>query len=447
MQSDSLYVNGISDRGALAALGLLYGLALFSRISIALGQLCLVGLMVLLVATAWSRWNVVRRDPFLWLTVVFLVYVTLRAGFAVAERPGMAAEHLDGARRLWRSGFLPVAAVAYALARVRAPLVHVVGLLGALVVGIVISGLLDYHWADIGKEVGTRMTFGLGRISQAALALATLFLASSALAACLLAWRPRSRARAMGGTVAFLLALIALAGVIMNKTRSVWIGLMLGVICGIGYLVWIGVRERRTGARIGGAVLAGLVVLAAVLFHEPISERWGRVAPDIRSGVAALMEGDIERIEPGPIGDRIHWAVFGARLLADRPVVGYGPAESRYLLHEREDVPANIADKTTHFHNGLLDLALRLGGIGVLAVGAGAVWLLRAAFTWRRDDEDLASAYVVAFVLAWIVVLGLHQAGNHWFLDFDVTYLVALVGGTAHAGWLLAQGRGEAARG
>ena len=429
-----------------ATLVLLYGLAFCSHFSIALGQLCLVGLMITLLVTVHARWVEARRDPFLWVTVAFLAYLGIRTGLALDQRPDMLYEHLDGARRLFRSGLLPALAVAYGILRIRAPISHAVGLIGALVLGMVVSSLMEYEWSDVAQDIGTRMTFGLGMISHAALALATLFMASMTLGACLLTWKPRNRLRLLGGSVALLIATVSLMGLIQNRTRSVWIGVALAILCGVLYLLWIGIRERRTGARMSAVALLILVGTATTVFHEPIHTRWVKVAPHISDGAIALAEGRIDAIEPGPIGDRIHWAVFGARLLVDRPVLGYGPAESRYLRLERSDVPANIANKPTHFHNGLLDLALRLGGIGVVLLTSAGVWIVHAANQWRKLSQNLPVMFLSAFAISWLIVLGVHQAANHRFLDFNVTYMFALIAGIAHAGWLISRRAGDKPR-
>lgn len=438
---DKVRTGSALDRGAAAALALLYGTAFFSHFSVALGQICLLGLFVCcmlyiarLGTQAWS-------DPFVWLCAVFVVYVALRTGLAVLQRPDMAVDHIDGGRRLLRSGFLPALAVAYALIRSPRPAYHAIGVMIAVVAGILVSGALNFDPSNPASVVDSRATFGLGMISHAALVLATLFLMSVTIAARLLCQEPLSRARLLAGGLFMLLGLAALIGVIFNKTRSLWLGLALGMLCGVIYLVWLGVREHRNGLRAAATIMAVIAVASAALVHEPIQKRWEKAAPDIEEALTLLQGGDIDQLDAGPIGDRVHWAVFGARLLADRPILGYGPAESRYLRTERDDVPSNIADKPTHFHNGLMDLALRVGAIGVIVFAAGAAWLFRGASRWKNCADGPGGPFIAAFIITWVITLGVHQAGNHRFLDFNVAYIVAIVAGMAHAGWLVSRER------
>lgn len=427
---------------ASTALMFLYGLAFFSHFSVAMGQICMLGVFVCSVFHLWSTGKEVWRDPFLCLCAVFVVYVVMRTGLAVIERPDMVVDHMDGGRRLLRSSFLPSLAVAYVLARSPRPAFHATGVLIAIVAGMLVTGALNFDPANLMSVVRSRATFGLGMISHAALVLATLFLMSATIAARLICQpKPPSWPRLLFGMLFLLFGLAALVGVILNRTRSLWLGLAAGMVCAVFYLLWIGVRERRNGMRAGAMFLVIATVGSAVIVHEPIQKRWQKAAPDIKQAVALVQDGNIDQLEGGPIGDRVHWAVFGARLLAERPILGHGPAESRYLRTERDDVPPNIADKATHFHNGLLDLALRLGGIGVAIFALGVAWLLYGATRWRGCGNGSGEAFIAAFILAWLVTLGGHQAGNHRFLDFNVAYMVAIVAGIAHAGWVISRQR------
>lgn len=422
------------------ALALLYIFVSCSLFSITLGQIALVALLILFLVSATSHWNIVKSDPLVWITAVFIVYVAVRLALALIERPDMAGAQMEGARRLLRSGFVPVLVFSYALARISNPSKHVIGLLAALAIGLLVSALISFDWSLIADTIPARARLGLGMISYAGLALATIGLSAMTVAACCLTWRPFNRTTLRWGAIFLVLSAFAMMGVVLNNTRSVWIGVGVGLLGAIGYLVVCGLKNSRTSILLSvGAVLL-LSSGSVYVMSDSIQQRWSAAVSETRDGVSALIEGDIEEIPNGSVGARIHWAVFGARALADRPVIGYGPAESRYLRLERDDVPSNVENRTTHFHNGLLDLALRLGGVGVVLLALGATWVLRAADSWRRIEEQYSTIYVGAFVIAWIVLLGFHQAANHRFLDFEVAYLLASVGGIAHAGFLLARG-------
>lgn len=194
------------------------------------------------------------------------------------------------------------------------------------------------------------------------------------------------------------IALVTGAALLATFSRGAWIAV------GIAMLVLTAWVSRRV--RVAAAIAAGILLAAALVFAS------NRLL-DVLGGGSGSLRIDI-------------WS-SALRMIADRPLRGYGPDQfisnyaPRYIAPEAWDERF-----TAHAHNGVLDFWVRLGIIGG-AFAVVAIWLImRAAFRLARrelPENTLSGAATVA--LTAVVVHGL----------IDNAYFAHDL---AMSGWLLA---------
>ncbi len=200
---------------------------------------------------------------------------------------------------------------------------------------------------------------------------------------------------------AVIAALPLFAGLILNETRSSWLGFIAGVAV-LGLL-----RTRR--------LLIALVVLI-VLF--------GLFAPsDLRSRAATIFDPSMASNIT-----RIHMITTGWRMFLDRPITGFGDVDLRkyYVTYT---TPLDEAEGG-HLHNNFMMLLVTLGAVGFVVIMAIFVKIgligLKAARGIREDW--LTSNIAVGCFAAYI---GFHVNGLfEWnFGDQEIAILLwAMVG-------------------
>lgn len=266
---------------------------------------------------------------------------------------------------------------------------------GLLAAGIVSVGLALVQWLGLGPvgyvawiPPGDRPFANLGQPNH----LASLF------ALALLGGLWLYETHRISGKVFALVAAWLLVGLVMSRSRMVWV--VVFVVSG-GWLL----LHRRVTMRVKPKELLGFVALfvLGVLLWGPMSEAVGTVAP---VSIA-------ERVQAG--GGRLRiWSALVDALL-ESPWVGYGWSQvSR----------AGFAGSLDHYtgeamlrnsHNTLLDLLIWNGiPLGLLIVGGLVFWLVQQA---RQCDSARRG-----IVLAAVLVIAVHAT-----LEFPLEYLYFLI--------------------
>lgn len=390
-------------------------------------------LFIIFMQELWYRHKEVISDPLLWITVTFFILLFLRTVFAVFERPDLKIEHLDEARRWFRSGFLPVLVVAYAVARLPNPKWHAAWLLIAYALGILLPIIFKYDWSQLEGAVfeGHRTDFGIARVIQSALWVGCGAVAT-AVGGGIIAYRVRSDyLKWLCLTVAMLIMGLFLIALILTKTRTVWIGFVLGIaIAGLLLLYHVGWRNRQI--LIGGASGLVVILLVTVPFSDDIRDRWTNISGAIGEISRAVVMGNVSDLPSNSISIRLHYNVLGLELLAKRPMFGYGPAEPRYLRDEHPAPPKNVVGRDDHFHNGYLDFALRFGIVGLLMlIGLFACALYSASLWFSRDPPE--GRWIGVALVAVLIMIFVHQLANQRFNDFTFVYVFSLFAGISWA--------------
>lgn len=205
------------------------------------------------------------------------------------------------------------------------------------------------------------------------------------------------RGRALAAAVTLLMTVT----IVITFGRSAWIGALCGVLL-TAVLCARRVDSRRALIVAAGSVVVAAGVLAAagaiterlgVPFFGPVSQRLSSLA-DPGSGTG---------------GVRLHFYADTVRMVAQRPLVGYGPDTFGlvYPSHTTGDwTPGEIVDKA---HSDILQVAASQGELGA----AADVWLLvmlARMLLHKRNAPGVAA--VAGGVLAYQLAIQLNFA---WF--------------------------------
>lgn len=221
-------------------------------------------------------------------------------------------------------------------------------------------GLLFPRYID-DPSVGIHFDRARGPFAEAAaMGLALLGCAFACGVACM-TWRDR---RATG--LATAVGLLCLLGTLLTLTRAIWVATALSVV-----LVLLATRETRRFV-VPAAALAALLVVGAFA-----------VIPNL--GNRAQARADDDR----PLWDRRNANSAALRMIADRPLLGYGwgrfRTDSAPYYRQANDYPLTFIRDV---HNVYLVNAVELGLLG------GSLWALTfllavAGGVWSRGPPDL----------------------------------------------------------
>lgn len=237
-------------------------------------------------------------------------------------------------------------------------------------------------------------------------------------------------------------ALLGLGASVLSDTRGGWLVLPL-----LAFMVlWWGARARRAAwsARQLAQRLGIVVVLcAAIVALPPVHQRIAEAVHEY----ASWDRGDAA----SSVGQRLVLWQMSLQEVRVRPWVGIGGVEFRELLKDavaRGAVPQEIAT-LGHAHNELLDMLVKRGILGLLALLLFYVvpgWLFwRALRTSGEDESDAASTdrraaalcgltLIVGFVgFGLTQVLFAHNNGNLMYLLCVSLWLAACQPGRSAA--------------
>ncbi len=200
---------------------------------------------------------------------------------------------------------------------------------------------------------------------------------------------------------ALIAALPLFAGLILNQTRSSWLGFVAGIAV-LGIL-----RDRRLLIALGV-----IIVLFALFAPADLHERAASIFdPSMSSNIT-----------------RIHMISTGWRMFLDHPLTGFGDVDLRkyYVTYT---TPLDEAEGG-HLHNNIMQLLVTLGGIGFLVMMAIFVVIAMIGLkSARRARGDWLAANVALGSFA--AYIGFHVNGLfEWnFGDQEIAVLLwALVG-------------------
>jgi putative inorganic carbon (HCO3(-)) transporter len=182
---------------------------------------------------------------------------------------------------------------------------------------------------------------------------------------------------------------LCLAGIVLTYTRSVWIAAVVGVFGAL--LAFPDVRPKLAPAVVAAAVALGVATATVPGLSDKLSDRF---------------------TENGPVWVRQHTNAAALRMIAEKPVLGYGwrtfQRESGYFFRDIGET------KLTGFHEIAHNIFLvRVQEVGLLG---GALWFAALALAFgapvfRRATGELAlwqRGYVVVILAMVVVALFTH---------------------------------------
>ena len=382
------------------------------------------------ILDAGRVWSVARRSPLIWLSVISIVYILLRATGAVQTDPGSAHYHWNDALTLSALCLFPIVAWSVGARQHR-----ILIALGLALFGFVFARLEDLGTEWMGDEgwrilvqwLYSRDPMGLGSV----IALGQY---SSAAALGVVLMTPRVwnsiNTESLRWIVIFLwliLALFLMELVVMSQSRGAWIALA-AVTMAIIVSEWMQPTSKKRRADL--FLLTLVIIMMAVLGYlnrELITSRVTQESGTIKQ----VIKGDFGEVSARnkdggvrSVGVRVHMMRFGVDSWRENPVFGYGPGATPLLLREKEEVSMGIY---TDMHNIYLETLLRLGLVGAGLLLAGLCLIGYSA--WRACREGFLDRDVF-LVLAGAIALHLLVGFiNFRMLDQDWRFYWWLFGG------------------
>jgi O-antigen ligase len=361
-------------------------------------------------------WREAFRDRLLALSVAFFIFLVLRTFFAAMEFNSHIPLLIEGALKLFGTGFLLVYLVAFWLHRVRGKwdLVLIV-----IMAGFLVQILRNVEWGnlnamlDIFQTGMQRATFGFAT-NRLGLFSAIILLA------CLILYRPiwgsPSNAKAVHSSrIAFwaLMGSLSTGGVFFSQSRSAWLAAFLVIPLALAFQVF---RSHGTKLRRLVPHLLVAVLIAAGFFM---------------SNVTHILK---QRLSPGidevSVSARLSLYEIAWDNWKRHPIIGRGPGTSWLMIQQagEEYKDVKVLD---HLHNVLFDMAAQVGIAGIAFIGLSAYLIARQAFcSSHAEAGDRKYALFAIGALAMMLITGIV---NQPFHSPHGVYLVGYLGGICYS--------------
>jgi O-antigen ligase len=206
---------------------------------------------------------------------------------------------------------------------------------------------------------------------------------------------------------------LTLQGLIVTQSRGTWLtaAFVIPVATILGHGPWM---RRDPNSRRLGAALVGIGLLGfATLFLLNFRTITGRLSQE-KETLTAVWSGDLQNVPTYGVGARIHALKFGLTKVLERPLVGWGPGSTEYLIAESDLAHVGTSSGMSeswqqqdawldHLFNTYLEVLVRFGLLGALLMIAVAMVLARGlweAYSKGRLPKDLGLFVAGAMVLA-----------------------------------------------
>ena len=371
------------------------------------------GILLMAVAYGFSVKDMgkeVLRDRLLLLSIGFFVFLTLRTIFAAFEFPDYKPLLIEGAFKLFGTGFFLAYLVAFWLYRAKDKWD---GILIVFMAGFLCQILRQLDWANLIGEMrhilvdGERPTFGFST-NRFGLFSALIFLS------CVLLYSQvwgRSRTKAWHFLrIGFwsLMCPMSLLGVYFSQSRSAWIAAALVIPMAI---FWNYFRNKKRNWK-PLVVMAGLVMIAFFMANGPnlIARRFDLSGMDSRIRLYHLA-----------------WEKW-----KEHPLFGNGPGTSRILVQQGGDELA--LEKSTgadHLHNVILDVAAQIGMTGIIFFAVSFYLITHEAIA-AKSAEPSDRPYIL-FALSGMAMILLTGLPNQPLSSPHGVYLIGFLGGICYS--------------
>lgn len=370
-----------------------------------------VALLALIVAGG-ARWRALAGHPLPWLVLAFIAYVVLESAHAAHLAPALPfAKQISTNAQPVRVGILTCVIGAWLAKRPSG----IPWLLGLMVAGFMLEVLAGTPWLHLEAVAAGALRLRLrsdypqnlvGEYAAMGLLLLSLYTLS----------RPSRGGILVTGLLGLAGALL-LACLLYAQSRAAWLAALL-----VPLAVIMQLRDAR--GRWRGVVVVAVAVAVAVLVIG-----YTIVVQRVAGGEAiarALVEGDFSTLPSSSVTVRVQLVALGLHTWLAHPLLGIGlrniePLIAASGIHIADYVPP-------HLHNGYLQTAVGLGGVGVALLLATFVLLVRDVWRARRAAEIGSALYLgLLGSLGIILVVNLSDC-LFWHLEFLRAPLELLLG-------------------
>lgn len=388
----------------------------------ALANVALVSAGLLMLSRPRAAWERLRGHP-LWLplglALAYLAAHLLWQAIAVGQVPPPAREEaLDLLK------YLLLVPVAWVVAGHPPRARWMLALAGA---GLVVQLLLQAPWGELAQlhASGGRVDFGFTSVA------AGLYCAAGLLGVLVLVpagtWAP-GRRRGVVLVAAAVAVAVLTAALLLSRSRGAWLALLLALpLCLSGG--WL----MRRSLRPVQAVLGLCMVAVLLAGGESVARRVVDDAPAYRALIETVQADDEAATERAwgevpynSVGLRLHLWRLALDSWRQRPLLGHGLGVHDELIAGSPDPGLR---HLVHLHNIYLDLAARLGVVGLLLAvalpGSLALGLRRAA----RDG--LQAPDLLRFLFGVLVLTAVWGLFDSRIFKLDFRLYAVLLGGIA----------------
>jgi len=342
-----------------------------------------------------------RKIKYHWVFLVFLAFIALEVFvyfFAIERFPGFADGQVKGARHIAKL-FLCITVAWWLRGSVKAAVylvaIFVAGFLFALLIGFDAS-----QWI-MGLQ-GHRVDFGFTNAQHTA-----VYFAMALIFSVCWCWCCYQKSTSIvlllvpGGLV-----ILSMLGVIITQTRAVWLGCFITLLLVAIVAIFLNKKKAITllsTPKVGLFFVLGAMLSIVFLWQfSPLIEKRLEYENQV---IEDLVEGNLQNISYGSIGNRINTWRYAIKKIQERPLTGWG-GESRKPLIDEGPFPDWVKRVYGHFHNGYIDITLAYGllGFSLLAI---LTWVsLKGVFSlWRHGEPVLFFGLLSAWGLFFVVNL------------------------------------------
>jgi O-antigen ligase len=400
--------------------------AFLSTTALSIGLGLLVGAL-LLNRSVWPR---LRRDPLSIVCVVSTVYLAVRTLWAIWEFPGSTQLQEDQAWdwfRLWL--FLCVSWWIDGNTK-RITWILVLALVG-LLTGMVYT--LSDHWNLLWS--GIRTGFHLPIIAFG------LYVGTAILGLLLMAPRIWGKVEnlpcfAIRLGLWFIALVLLTQGLIDTQSRGAWLAAVLVLPPLMVLRYWIAVKYQRISRRRRISIACLVLVTFALLTLANLPTIQNRMSQE-RSMFEATWKLDFKDVPTQGFGVRVQAFRYGLRKWLERPVFGWGPGSTEYLIsHSGEQILQHPLSGggyvwLDHLHNTYLEVLFRFGLVGALLILTVLGLLLRDL--WVAHLEGRLPIDYMLFLTGTFSLVAIWSLSDFRLLHPDWRAYWILIAGMAHA--------------
>ena len=224
-----------------------------------------------------------------------------------------------------------------------------------------------------------------------------------------------------------ILILIFSQALILAQSRGGWIslGIVLPVCAIIFYWPKLSFKFLSRKYILLGIVIS--ITLASTITYSNKNILLKRFNADHET-YAAIFNGDFNNIPYSSLGYRVLLIMHGVKKWLEKPMLGWGPMNSKHLIQQSEDQNLH---SMAHYHNSVIEVLVHYGALGLLLVGLLVVLMILKLYQSNRAGFIPSDLYI--FLLGTFALMFIWGMGSSRIIHVDWRFLWLLLSGTSYA--------------